>query len=200
MNSYILHLSILFVVLVFGFWFYIDTLRVKAKFDLYKIRDQFIFHVASGKIKEDGKLFQFYYTAINSLLREAPNVGIDDIIQVIPRESDHLKKVRKDSISSIFSDPEMEDKDVRETVSCFFGAILLMILSHSSITRFFYIFAIRIVAPVMNRINHAVNNHVAAAAIAAVAALFIVPGVARRGLETINYVAKMQQQETHLQC
>jgi hypothetical protein len=49
----------------------------------------------------------------------------------------------------------------------------------------------------MKRINSALNQHVAAAAVAAVSALFIVPGVAKRGLDTINYVDRIRLNDIH---
>lgn len=200
MTPYALHLVIFSLVCFVAYRFYIGALRTKAKFALYKVRDELIYHVATGKIKEDEKFFQFFYTAVNTLLCEAPNVGIDDIIEIIPQESDHIKKARKDSIRSILSDPAMKDNEIKNTVSCFFNALMLMILSHSSVTRFFYIVALRVVAPIMKRLNSALNQHIAAAAIAAVSALFIVPGAAKRGLDAIIFVDKIQHQNILKEC
>jgi hypothetical protein len=200
MTPYTLHLTIFLLVCAVAYWFYIDGMRIKAKFALYKVRDEFVFYVAAGKLNEDGRFFQFFYTSINTMLREAPNVGIDDILEIIPQESIHIRKARKDSLKAILSDPAMEDAEIKKTVSCFFNAFMLMILSHSSLTRFFYIVALRIVAPIMKRINSALNQHVAAAAIATVSALVIVPGIARRGLDAINYVEKIQHQDAFNKC
>lgn len=198
MNAYSLHIVLLLLAILAAYFFYIDTLRIKAKFALYKVRDEFVYYVAAGKIKEESEFFEFFYTAINAMLKEAPNVGIDDIISLIPagRQSG-LDKHQKAKFDAIMTDQVMSDPEVGKTVACFFSAFLLMILSHSNKTRFFYIVALRVVAPIMERIN---SQRVTAAAITMVSALFIVPDVARRSLDTINYVEQLQEHEIDAHC
>jgi len=200
MTVYLLSLSVLATFLIISYFIYLNTLRIKAKFALYKARDEFVYLVASGKIKEGDRFFKFFYSAINTMLREAPHVGLDDIIQVIPRESDHITKARKDSFRAILDDPVMADKEISNTVNCFFDALVLMILSHSSITRVFYVIALKIVAPFIKRFNSALNHRIAVAAIATVSAFVFIPGSARRGLDAINYMDHIQQHNIRKPC
>ena len=73
----------------------INTMRKAATYSLYRVKDDLVCLVAEGKMKEDSKIFKHYYNRINTLLKLAPNVGIDHAIESFLN--------LKDSFSRMFS-------------------------------------------------------------------------------------------------
>lgn len=145
LDLFILHFAILFSALVFAYFWHVKTLRLKASFDLYRVRDKFILLVASGSLTEDDEVFKHFYNRINALLKTAPNVGIDDILQAVfcnfksPEEFTATMEKVKNKVKKLHGSPAMQKPGVNVAVAEFYQAVQTMLLSHSSIVRLFYI-------------------------------------------------------------
>lgn len=145
LNLFLLHFAILLFALTFAYFWSVRTLRLKASFNLYRIRDRFVFLVASDLLQEESEVFKHYYNRVNALLQTAPNVGIDDILQAVFHEfknsKDFVSTMEKVKlrVKKLQESPEMKNPDVREAVAEFYKAVQMMVLSHSSIVRVTYI-------------------------------------------------------------
>lgn len=139
------HAAVLCLAILTAYVFYMRTLRIQAKFSLYKVRDDFVYLVASEQIGEDCKVFQHYYSRINSLLAAAPSVGLDDILQLVfhtfktKEEFDNMIRAANRQMEIIKRDPVFQNAAVREAVAEYYKAVRLLVLSHSSNVRIAYL-------------------------------------------------------------
>ncbi len=118
--------------------------RRKSSFLLYKTRDDLVMLVAQGVLSEESPVFQHYYKRINFILREAPKVGFDDILDAVikHRKSDDFDKNMKDAediAEKMSIAVEEEVVEVKRIIASFYFAQKQMLLSHSSLIRFTYI-------------------------------------------------------------
>lgn len=119
--------------------------RRKATYALYEVRDTLLLLVASEKISEDSKYFQFYYKRINMFLAHAPNIGIDDALKSysLSQKIDgvSLRKTMERSrreTEAVLSLKELKDPEVAAVTQRFYEASKEMILAHSSLLRISY--------------------------------------------------------------
>lgn len=168
----ILHGVIVAVVSIAAYVLHMRTMRLKAGFNLYRVRDRFVLLVANGVLPEDSRVFRHYYGRINGLLESAPNVGLDDILEAMfrkmkPGEFDQVLSKAREQARQMLADPIMQRADVRDVVADYYRAINLMILSHSSIVRVLYL------------LSHRFATRMVAAG--------VLSGKVRRGLEAADY-------------
>lgn len=143
-SAFWIHAAVLAGAMVVAYAFYMRTLRLQAKYRLYKVRDDFVYLVASDQLEEDSRVFQHYYTRINSLLKAAPDVGIDDILQRVfhkftPEQFEEMMVRARKQSEALFKDAAFKKTDVKEAVSEYYQAVRLMILAHSSYVRLAYV-------------------------------------------------------------
>lgn len=140
-----IHAAVLAAAFAVAYVFYMRTLRLQAKYRLYKVRDDFVYLVASGQIEEDSRVFGHYYARINALLKAAPSIGIDDILQRIfhdfktPEQYEQMMVQASRQAEQLFKDPVFKNSDVKDAVSEYYQAVRLMILAHSSYVRLAYV-------------------------------------------------------------
>lgn len=144
-SVFAIHAAVLVVAIVIAYLFYIRTLRLQAKYRLYKVRDDFVYLVASDQLEEESRVFKHYYCRINALLQAAPSIGLDDILQRVFHEfktSDQFERMleqAKRQAEQLFKDPAFQNPSIREAVAEYYQAVRLLILSHSSYVRLAYV-------------------------------------------------------------
>lgn len=175
LDPYWLHLFILLVIAGAAYVAHVRTLRLRACYGLYRVRDAFVLLVARGVLQEDSRVFQHYYGRISQLLDDAPNVGIDDMLETIfrrgaPADFDKTLARAANQAKKMASDPAMNEPAVRQAVADYYVAIRAVILSHSSVLKLAYV----------------VSRHLLGQAIVT-RARAIVPGQISRGLSAVEY-------------
>lgn len=138
----IFHLVIFLVVVAVFYRLFINGARENARFKLYKVRDDLILLVAQKALREDDPVFLHFYTRINTLLRSAPNVGIDDIAEVMftQKYRADLDKAMMDArkrIAKVHGDSLMSNPKVKEVALEYYQAVEYLMLTHSSWIRLF---------------------------------------------------------------
>lgn len=122
--------------------------RKSVLFKMYAVRDQFVMLVADDKLSEDSKVFQYYYKRINILLSRAPNIGFDDVLNVVfikiktNNMESSLKMAMKES-EEVLNLKELECEEVRQTVESFYLVSKELMLAHSSIIKVLYYLLIK---------------------------------------------------------
>lgn len=121
------------------------TLRKKACFAMYAVRDDLVYLVASGKLDEDGHVFQHYYTRVNAILSAAPNIGLDNMLETIftkwttPQDFAEFLEQADQKAQRLFRDDAFNDAGVRCVIADYYSGVRNMILAHSSTLRMLYI-------------------------------------------------------------
>lgn len=172
-----LHAAVLLGAFVVGYFLYMRTMRLKASFDLYRVRDKFIYLVASDVLKEEDLVFRHYYSRINNLLASAPNVGVDDVLHTVfndfkPNQFASVIEHAKKQANKLMAEPVFQNAEVRDAAADYYRSVQSMILSHSSFVRATYILTQR----AMVRFPVACIQ-------------FFVPSVVDRGMAAIQYAA-----------
>jgi len=170
-----LHVMLLGMIVLVAYGMHMRTLRLRAGFNLYRIRDKLVLLVATDQLPEDSHLFKHYYGAVNGLLAAAPKVGFDDVLHTLfnkfdPENFQHAVSQAKKRAARLASDPLLNDPEVRQTVVEYYGAIRLMMFAHSSILRVAYLLSYRFIGGVC---QDAIRR--------------IAPPKIQRGLDAVNY-------------
>jgi hypothetical protein len=121
------------------------TLRKKACFAMYAVRDDLVYLVASGKLDEDGRVFRHYYDRVNAILSAAPNIGLDNMLETIftkwttPQDFAGFLDQADKKAQRLFRDAAFNDAAVRCAVADYCSGVRNMILAHSSTLRILYV-------------------------------------------------------------
>lgn len=194
-TPYVLHIAVILIALIVALFVYMSSLRTKAKFDLYKVRDEFIYLVANGTLDENGKVFQYYYPKINNMLQDALMVAVDDLLHATFNHFSNMVEFRqsvdkaKNKFDELCRDPAFREKAVQQAASDYYSALQLMVLSHSGFTRVAYIFSSRFAAFKIASPNTKLAQRFAAVALAI---CMILPQTVQRGLGTIRFAEEVQ--------
>ncbi|CAI06123.1 hypothetical protein ebA5 [Aromatoleum aromaticum EbN1] len=148
MSVIAIHAAIVGVTVVVAYVLHMRTMRMKACFNLFRVRDRFVLLVAKDILPEDSRVFVHYYGRINKLLCDAPKVGIDDMLATIFRhvpngEFDQALERARSQSQKMLADPLMQNDEVRAAVADYYRAIRAMLLSHSSILKVIYLLSHR---------------------------------------------------------
>lgn len=145
-NAYYLHTAIFLLAVVYFYHKFVLAQRENASFQMYKVRDEFIYLVASDIMTETDPVFSYYYKRINSILSMAPSIGIDDVLHAMfnnaPDLDRAIEKARKEA-DKIMSSPSAKNESVRCAIESYYMCIKYMVLSHSSMLRILFILAKR---------------------------------------------------------
>lgn len=139
-----IHLLLFTLIVAFLYRKYIEAARLRAQFGLFAVRDSLVLLVASGMIKEDNPVFEYHYKRVNTLLKAAPKIGIDDILHTVfnhPKEFKDFDKVLIETearIKQLFDNPVMKEADVKRVVESYYRALETVLLTHSSFLRVVY--------------------------------------------------------------
>jgi hypothetical protein len=141
-NAYLIHLSIFFIALVYYYYRYILAQRENASFELYKVRDELVYLVASDKMKETDAVFSYYYKRVNAILSMTPKVGIDDVLTALynnPKSFEKALKQSKKETEKILKTNLAQDNEVKKVIEAYYVGIKHLVLSHSSILKVIFI-------------------------------------------------------------
>jgi hypothetical protein len=141
-NAYLIHLSIFFIALVYYYYRYILAQRENASFELYKVRDELVYLVASDKMKETDAIFSYYYKRVNAILSMTPKVGIDDVLTALynnPKSFEKALKQSKKETENILKTNLAQDNEVKKVIEAYYVGIKHLVLSHSSILKVIFI-------------------------------------------------------------
>lgn len=145
-NAYYLHVAIFTAAIVYFYHKFVLAQRENASFKMYKVRDEFVYLVASDVMTETDPVFSYYYKRINSILAMAPNIGIDDVLHAIFNNTSDIdraiEKTRKEA-EKIMSSSSAKNEDVKSAMESYYVCINQMVLSHSSVLRILFILAKR---------------------------------------------------------
>lgn len=142
-----LNAAVFGVALVAVYAAFLKTIRKKACFDMYAVRDDLVYLVVSGALNEDGRVFQHYYSRANAMLVAKPRVGLDDMLDQIfaqrrnTEDFDELLKSAEAKAERLFGDEAFANADVRCIVGNYYSGVRNMILAHSSFLRLIYVIA-----------------------------------------------------------
>lgn len=146
LNAYYLHVAIFLSAVVYFYHKTVLAQRENASFKMYKVRDEFVYLVASDVMTETDPVFSYYYKRINSILAMAPNIGIDDVLHAMFNNTSDIdkaiEKARKEA-EKIMASSSAKNDDVRRAMESYYVCINHMVLSHSSILRIIFILAKR---------------------------------------------------------
>lgn len=115
------HVAVFLVVVAVFYRLFINGARENARFKIYKVRDDLILLVAQKTLREDDLIFTHFYKRTNDLLRAAPNVGIDDVAEVMFTQQyrsdlDRAMTEARKRIARIHSDSLMADSRIKKVV------------------------------------------------------------------------------------
>ena len=102
---------------------------------MYAVRDELVFLVAQDKIQEHSRVFQYYYKRINILLQQAPNIGLDDMVNqlLISKQNSKLDlEQTKLEVEELLQLKELECEEIRAAIQDYYEVSKEMILAHSS--------------------------------------------------------------------
>lgn len=133
-------LSIVAVILLTGQWRTVRgwrQQRTKAlKYKLYAVRDELIYLVASGALKESDPIFQFFYKACNVLIQETERITLRNIVTAL-RESQKrgLDPSSDRRISPLVRELHGKGSEVQRAVIGFYSAVLDILTAKSVLLR-----------------------------------------------------------------
>lgn len=141
-NAYLIHFAIFFIAVVYYYYRYILAQRENASFELYKVRDELVYLVASEKMKETDAVFSYYYKRVNAILSMTPKVGIDDVLTALfnnPKNFEKALKQSKKEVEKILKTDLAQDDEVKKVIEIYYIGIKHLVLSHSSILKIIFI-------------------------------------------------------------
>ena len=97
-NTYYIHIIVFLIAVMFFYRRFVLAQREGASFQMYKVRDDFVYLVASNVVTETDPVFRYYYKRINSVLSMAPNVGVDDLLYALFDDSNNFDKSLEKSV------------------------------------------------------------------------------------------------------
>ncbi|MDY6993016.1 MAG: hypothetical protein SVR94_10505, partial [Pseudomonadota bacterium] len=141
LDTFYIHIVIFAIALFVFYRLYIKALRLRSSYELYQVRDELIYLVASGIINEDDKVFQFYYEKINGMLAMAPDVGLHNALEILFNHKDIRKALKENERKTreVLREESMSIPEVREVITKYYCSVRMMILSHSSIFKISYL-------------------------------------------------------------
>lgn len=137
------HAAVLAAVMVAAYFMHMKTVRLRARFQLYRVRDKLVLLASSGTLKEDGRIFSLFYKRVNACLGDDQPLGMDDLIHSIlknrdGRTLDELLAHAKQRVRLIQIDPEATSPEVRAVISDFYNAMGTLLMAHSNVVRLLY--------------------------------------------------------------
>ncbi|MBX3611119.1 MAG: hypothetical protein KF871_14605 [Hydrogenophaga sp.] len=136
---------LVFLVAAFVFYhLFLRSARMRARFRLYEVRDRLILLVARQQLAEESQVFRHCYGRVNELLAAMPDVGVDDILEVVlsrrkNEDFDHALMQARARLARISQDDALTDDDVKSVVRDYFAAVEYSILTHSRWMRVFFL-------------------------------------------------------------
>ncbi|EHH2475277.1 hypothetical protein H8F06_11740 [Vibrio fluvialis] len=115
-------------------------------YKMYAVRDELVFLVAQDKIQENSRVFQYYYKRVNLLLQQAPNIGLDDMVNQLLSSRKNSKldlEQTKQEVEELLKLKELECEEVRAVVQDYYEVSKDMILAHSSYINLLFVIFVK---------------------------------------------------------
>jgi hypothetical protein len=164
------------------------TDRKAASFKLYAVRDELVCLVAEKKLSAESEVFQYYYNSLNIVLKKAPNVGLDDAMDMFLRknsseEVETTLKAANLEAEKMLQLVKHESPEVSIVIADYYAALKYMILSHSSFLRFFYIVLLKYnLLSIFGKLKE------------------YIPRYNRRVLKALDFVIDEEERFRHVKC
>ena len=102
------------------------------RYKLYKIRDDLIFLVAKGSIKEDDFIFKTFYWLTNTYVHEIHKFTLKEINKAMQdaKEKGYLKEPREFTLK-IEEELRNKDKEVKDVIQEFFQTNVVILIRNS---------------------------------------------------------------------
>lgn len=138
-----LHALVLSVVIVVAYLLQLRNVRLRARFDLYRVRDRFVLLVADDILDETSMVFTYFYKRVNRLLADDKPLGLDGVLFVLfkNRKNGDFERALANTFreaEKIAAAPDAQSEAVRAVIADFYTAVRGIIISHSSILRLIY--------------------------------------------------------------
>jgi len=117
------------------------TLRVDAvkvqKYQLYKVRDDLVYLIASGKVSERDFIFQMLYPAANYFITHIASINLKTVVRTLedartkgvdPATEENMKRLKAEL-------NRIKDEDVIQAVVGFYQAIMEILVQNSWLLR-----------------------------------------------------------------
>lgn len=136
------HQQIGLIVLAFAAWLPVSITLIAAllrsreerhKFKLYALRDDLVYLVASGKLAENGHLFQLFYGALTSSIEEIHRVTVSNLINASIEAKNALQK---EGFDKFVHEVEHASPEVREFVNKMFFVMRGIMVANSPLLVF----------------------------------------------------------------
>ena len=112
-----------------------DAGRVQ-KYRLYRVRDEFIYLVASGKLREDEFLFQEFYKSINHFISYTDSITFGTFVRAIQSARQNgLDPATDEKVLRLRKELRLKDQAVNDVVGGFFKAMLDILVENSLLLR-----------------------------------------------------------------
>src|SRR5207244_6657296 len=100
-----------------------DRARVR-KYRLYRVRDDLVYLVASGKLREDDFVFQTFYRAANHFVRATDTINLKTVVNaLLEARRRGIDPAVEDQWTRIARELKSIDKEVAMTVMGFYRAM-----------------------------------------------------------------------------
>lgn len=127
--------------LIFAFLFrvivYRKGMQDANRYRLFKLRDDLIYLVAKGTIKEDDFIFQTFYDMTNTYIQHIHKFNLQEINKAMKKanEKGHLKK-SDEFTERIIKELDNKDQEVKKVIQEFFSTMLDILVKNSLTLRF----------------------------------------------------------------
>lgn len=109
----------------------------RCRYGLYKVRDDLIYYVATGKLNEESPIFNYYYNFINEVINNRYNLKVENFIKILlsgqdSHQSEELLKEIKQELSK-------QNNDVHDTIIEFYFVMTRIIYTNGNFITALYL-------------------------------------------------------------
>jgi hypothetical protein len=107
------------------------------KYKLFRVRDNLVRLVAEGQLREDDFVFEFFYRAVDFLIKHTDHLNLKSVVQVL-REAQKrgIDPAAAQALERINNKLPQEPPEVREVVSDFYATMAQVLMENSFVIRF----------------------------------------------------------------
>jgi len=107
------------------------------KYKLFKIRDSLIHLVAEEKLREEDFVFEYFYRAIDFVIRHTDQLTLKSVVGALRQAQDRgLDPAAAQELERVQRELKQESAEVRAVVSDFYATMVQILMENSSVIRF----------------------------------------------------------------
>jgi len=111
--------------------------KIVQTYKLYKVRDDFVYLVAQGKLQERDRLFQSFYRASNFFIQHTNHITLKSLVAAFRDARERkLDPAEKENWKQIHEELQHQDQAVVTVAQEFYQALLDILLENSFLLRF----------------------------------------------------------------